>query len=113
MSNIWVLGRVGTGFIAEIIRSFIENPDTPDVWTALHLIPPFTLCSGLWEIAQFAFAGDGLQRDDLSDDSILVDDILVIFVLEWIVFVILAGLALYLDQISSTGPGVAKPSPFP
>ena len=61
----------------------------------LELIPGFALYRGLYEISQYAFRAsyqntEGMSFAKLSDPNCGVTAVMVIFVVEWLVFMALA-----------------------
>eukprot|EP00899_Mesostigma_viride_P019984 jgi/Mesvir1/27988/Mv20187-RA.1 len=99
----------GGGLLGEFLYAFfIENEQTPtSTVRGLAIIPCFGLYRGLYEISQYAFVASyqgsvGLRWGDLSDNKNDMDYLFVVFVIEFIIFMILTA---YLDLILDNGTG--------
>lgn len=73
----------------------------------MELYPGFALYRGLYEFAQYSFAGnsmgtDGMRWNDLSDGKNGMREVMIIIALEWFIVV---GVAYYVDQVVSSGRG--------
>ena len=71
----------------------------------MELYPGFSLYRGLYEFAQYAFAGnymgtDGMRWKDLNDSKNGMKEVLVIMFIEWWVVLLIA---FYVDQVKSSG----------
>ncbi|EPS66567.1 hypothetical protein M569_08209, partial [Genlisea aurea] len=72
---------------------------------AMELYPGFGLFRGLYELSQYSFTGDymgtsGMRWKNLNDSENGMKDVLIIFVLEWLVVLVVA---FYTDQFLSSG----------
>jgi hypothetical protein len=75
-------------------------------------------CRGFWELGQYGFASRyrgggtnmGMEFKDLFRDGNGMGVVLIIFLVEWPVFMLLAW---YLEQVGSAGTGVRRPWLFP
>ncbi|KAG8047198.1 hypothetical protein GUJ93_ZPchr0008g12512 [Zizania palustris] len=102
----------GSGLLgAFLLRFFVESTSFPKGWiVVMEIIPGFSLYRGLYELGQYAFAGNsmgtnGMEWTNLSDSENGMRNVLIIMVVEW---AILLPLAFYLDKISSFSGGVRK-----
>ncbi|KAL3513214.1 hypothetical protein ACH5RR_025931 [Cinchona calisaya] len=105
-----VLGYItvfGTGLLGGFLfQFFLQDSSFPRGWiTVLELYPGFSLYRGLYEFAQYAFAGDymgtdGMRWKDLSDSSNGMKEVLIIMSIEWLVILFVA---FYVDQVVSSG----------
>lgn len=71
----------------------------------MELYPGFSLFRGLYEFSYYAFLGnymgtDGMRWKDLSDGKNGMKEVLIIMIVQWLVFLVLAY---YIDQITSSG----------
>jgi ABC-type multidrug transport system ATPase subunit len=106
VSFLYVFGTGLVGYL--LIQQFVAN----DNWWVvfLYLIPGFGLYAGLWEISQYAFraayqGSDGTTWSTLSDDNNQIPIVMIIFVVEWFVFLVAAW---YLEQVIPTGVGIPR-----
>uniref|UniRef100_A0A1D2A8G4 ABC transporter domain-containing protein n=1 Tax=Auxenochlorella protothecoides TaxID=3075 RepID=A0A1D2A8G4_AUXPR len=101
----------GTGLIGFLLLSrFIDNGHWWVIF--LELIPGFALYRGFYEMGAYAFRATfspgstrGLQWSTLSDPGNGSIAVLIIFAVEWVVFLLLAW---YLEQVIPSGIGVTK-----
>ncbi|CAG9467760.1 unnamed protein product [Pedinophyceae sp. YPF-701] len=103
LGYLWVIvsGFLGTYMMTTFIER--ERWFTP----IIELIPAFGAYRGLYEFAEYAFRGTyanlpGLRWEDLSDDNNGLGRVMYVFVLEWIVFSLLAW---YLSQVMDAQTG--------
>ncbi|XP_047973696.1 ABC transporter A family member 7-like [Salvia hispanica] len=99
----------GTGFLGGyLFHYFLEDSSFPKAGIiAMELYPGFALYRGLYEFAQYSFAGnsmgtDGMRWNDLSDGKNGMREVMIIIALEWFIVV---GVAYYVDQVVSSGRG--------
>ncbi|PHT47857.1 ABC transporter A family member 7 [Capsicum baccatum] len=91
---------------AALFQFFLQDDSFPRGWIiVMELYPGFSLFRGLYEFAEYAFHGnlmgtDGMRWKDLSDGKNGMKEILIIMIVQWLVFLVLAY---YIDQISSSG----------
>ncbi|RMZ55176.1 hypothetical protein APUTEX25_005454, partial [Auxenochlorella protothecoides] len=76
----------------------------------LELVPGWALFRGLWEMGTYAFRGayknsGGMSWSSLSDPGNGSTAVLIIFAVEWVVFLILAW---YFEQVIPSGVGITK-----
>lgn len=105
-----VLGYImvfGTGLLGGfLLQFFLQDSSFPRGWIiVMELYPGFSLYRGLYEFAQYAFAGnsrgtDGMRWKDLSDSNNGMKEVLVILFIEWWVVLLVA---FYVDQVVSSG----------
>ncbi|KAK7292225.1 hypothetical protein RIF29_08001 [Crotalaria pallida] len=82
----------GTGLLAGVMfQDFLTSTSFPREWIIImELYPGFALYRGLFEFAQYAFVGDGMRWDDLSDSNNGMKEVLIIMFVEWIVVLFVA-----------------------
>ncbi|CAI9112239.1 OLC1v1012658C1 [Oldenlandia corymbosa var. corymbosa] len=97
----------GTGLLGGFLfQFFLQDSSFPRVWIiVMELFPGFSLYRGLYEFAQYAFAGTymgtvGMRWKDLSDGNNGMKEVLIIMSIEWLVVLFVA---FYSDQVVSTG----------
>ncbi|XP_071904109.1 ABC transporter A family member 7 isoform X2 [Coffea arabica] len=105
-----VLGYImvfGSGLLGGFLfQFFLEDSSFPRGWIiVMELYPGFSLYRGLYEFAQYAFAGnymgtDGMRWKDLNDSKNGMKEVLVIMFIEWWVVLLIA---FYVDQVKSSG----------
>ncbi|KAL6775733.1 ABCA3A [Auxenochlorella protothecoides x Auxenochlorella symbiontica] len=76
----------------------------------LELVPGWALFRGLWEMGTYAFRGayknsGGMTWSSLSDPGNGSTAVLIIFAVEWVVFLVLAW---YFEQVIPSGVGITK-----
>lgn len=99
----------GTGLVGYLlIQQFIASNHW---WVVFfELVPGFGLYAGLWEISQYAFraayqGSEGMTWSKLGDPNNQVPIVMIIFAVEWIVFM---AAAWYLEQVIPTGIGIPR-----
>ncbi|XP_016465224.1 ABC transporter A family member 7-like isoform X2 [Nicotiana tabacum] len=91
---------------AFLFQFFLQDESFPRGWIiVMELYPGFSLFRGLYEFSQYAFNGnylgtDGMRWNDLSDGKNGMNEVLVIMLVQWLVFLFLSY---YVDQIASSG----------
>jgi len=93
-----------------LVDQIMAATSTPDgVVIAVTMLPPCCLYRILWEFSQAAFNADYLGIDGLTwsdwDGDAKMDQVLLIMVVEWASFLLLA---LYLDNVLDTGVGIPR-----
>ncbi|KAK7292227.1 hypothetical protein RIF29_08003 [Crotalaria pallida] len=93
----------GTGLLGGyLFQSFVQSTSFPRGWIiVMEFYPGFALYRGLYEFAQFAFAGDGMRWEDLSNSTNGMKEVLIITFVEWIVVLFVAY---YIDRGSGRNP---------
>ena len=103
---------IGSALIGSfLLEAYIESPDPPTQGIfALQLIPMIGLYRGQYEFGSYAFIGaytgtKGMGWKNLSDEENGIGEVMIVFVVEWCVFMIFA---LYFEQVLDTGVGIPK-----
>ncbi|KAL5220705.1 hypothetical protein ABZP36_025418 [Zizania latifolia] len=96
ISYIYVFGSSLLG--QALLRLFIEDTTFPRKWlVTMELVPGFALYRGIYELADYAFAGrklgkSGMQWKDLNNPINGMKDVLVLMSVEWILLLPVAFL---------------------
>jgi len=94
-----------------LLEAYIESPDPPtDGIFALQLVPMIGLYRGQYEFGSYAFSasytgGIGMTWESLSDEDNGIGQVMIVFLVEWIIFMLFA---LYFEQVLDTGVGIPK-----
>ncbi|KAH0691725.1 hypothetical protein KY290_019919 [Solanum tuberosum] len=89
-----------------LFQFFLQDETFSRGWIiVMELYPGFSLFRGFYEFSQYSFKGnylgtDGMRWKDLSDDKNGMKEVLIIMLVQWLVFLVLAY---YIDQITSSG----------
>uniref|UniRef100_A0A0D9VDM7 ABC transporter domain-containing protein n=1 Tax=Leersia perrieri TaxID=77586 RepID=A0A0D9VDM7_9ORYZ len=103
---------IGSGLLGEsLFRFYVEDVSLSRYWiTLLELFPAFSLYRIIYEFAQSALLennmnSSGMKWIDLNDPKNGMRSVLIIMVLEWFLFLLLA---FYLDHFGSFQNGIRK-----
>nr|GMC74272.1 ABC transporter A family member 7-like [Ipomoea batatas] len=102
----------GSGILATLVfQPLVDDPNFPRSWIIIiELYPGFSLYRGLYELSKYAEGGHkvgtfGMLWEYLSYSTNGMREVLIITATEWLVFLVVAY---YLDQVISSGSGIAR-----